>query len=159
MQYPNLSLSELKRYEKEFIQYLSVNGIEAKEWELIKQEKPDKMAECIQDFSSAIWQSRLQKIKFLNLWHPERLLSFALFADRATLIGLEGDCNFTELEGKSLVEMQQWLQERKSILRIFKQDKTYQKPKDQEVYQLVKLGAKVADEDVFKLLKQVHDAK
>lgn len=153
--YPILMGKELQLHEKDFISYLALSGIEAKDWEDIKKSNPAKMGEILQDFSNGIWASKLEKIKFLNVFTDKNLLSFAFFSDRAILIGLEGNIDFSTLLSADLSELQELIEKERSKLRIFKKDKSYTKDYNQEVFEILKLGGRIADERVFELLKSL----
>lgn len=66
MKYARLSLADLKDLEKEFIEFLVVNGIEAKDWERIKEEEIEKAEAIIGQFSDVIWEGVLRKIDMVE---------------------------------------------------------------------------------------------
>ncbi len=61
MKYARLSLKDLKDLEKEFIEFLIVNGIEAKQWEKMKKTEMQKVEKIIDQFSDVVWESVLRK--------------------------------------------------------------------------------------------------
>lgn len=54
--YRLLRVDELQEMEKEFILFLSANGIEGTQWEKIKFENPDKVQKLIAQFSHMVWE-------------------------------------------------------------------------------------------------------
>ena len=66
MKYTRLSLKDLKDLEKEFVEFLVVNGIEAKQWEEMKENEMQKVEEIIDQFSDVVWESVLRKTKMVE---------------------------------------------------------------------------------------------
>ena len=66
MKYARLSLHDLKDLEKEFVEFLVVNGIEADEWENLKKEETEKVEKIIGQFSDVIWEGVLRKTEFVE---------------------------------------------------------------------------------------------
>ena len=51
MRYRKLSLEELKPLDKEFINFLVVNGVSAKDWTVIKTKNPKQADKILDAFS------------------------------------------------------------------------------------------------------------
>lgn len=63
MKYARLPMADLKDLEKEFIDFLALNGIPASEWERLKKEENEKAEAIIDQFSDVVWEAVLRKIE------------------------------------------------------------------------------------------------
>lgn len=66
MKYNRLPAEELKKLEKEFVDFLVVNGIIAEEWEQIKGFDKLKAEAIVDQFSDVVWEGVLRKAKYLE---------------------------------------------------------------------------------------------
>jgi hypothetical protein len=65
MKFKRLSPSDLETLSSEFINFLSLNGIDSKSWELIKESNQNYCNQLIEEFSDLIYASSLAKIRYL----------------------------------------------------------------------------------------------
>ena len=91
MKFERLSNNELQSLEKEFIQFLVVNGIVAADWEKIKKEDAKKAEKLIELFSDMVWAKSLEKIKFLEHRTPTSIKVFNCKKEMIELIGVDAD--------------------------------------------------------------------
>ena len=91
MKFERLSNNELESLEKEFIQFLVVNGIVATDWEKIKKEDAKKAEKLIELFSDMVWAKSLEKIKFLEHRTPTSIKVFNCKKEMIELIGVDAD--------------------------------------------------------------------
>lgn len=73
MKYARLSLADLKDLEKEFVEFLIINGITADDWEKLKKEDIIKAEKIINQFSDVVWEGILRKNNILELRRTNRL--------------------------------------------------------------------------------------
>lgn len=66
MKYERISKVELDKMEKEFIDFLVVNGITAADWVSIKENEPLAADKIINQFSDVVWESILRSTKYLD---------------------------------------------------------------------------------------------
>lgn len=66
MKYQRLSNEDLKLLEKEFIDFLIINGIDADTWESLKEDDISKAENIILQFSDVIWEGVLRKNNYLK---------------------------------------------------------------------------------------------
>ncbi|PWH81261.1 DUF6495 family protein [Brumimicrobium oceani] len=67
MKYTRLPLKDLKDLEKEFVDFLAVNGIPADEWVKLKENDTQKVEGIIDQFSDVIWEGVLRKTELVEL--------------------------------------------------------------------------------------------
>ena len=63
--YRLLSTEELLDFEKEFIDYLIVNGIDAREWESMQSSNKEDYNRIIELFSDVVFEKILRQTRFL----------------------------------------------------------------------------------------------
>ena len=65
--YRRLNTEELASLEKEFIDFLVVNGITAPDWEQMKKDNPENSDQMIELFSEVVFEGIFRKTKFLKI--------------------------------------------------------------------------------------------
>ena len=96
--YRLLNTEELKTLEKEFVEFLVVNGITAEDWESIKKETPQKADEVLVLFSDVILEGSLRKIEYLKKTDGKELYYFKFGTQEAFLIWV------TQEEGRPVIK-------------------------------------------------------
>jgi hypothetical protein len=125
-----LSLNELQSLEKEFVLYLSTNGIDAKKWEEIKSNFPSKSSELIENFSTMIWQNIFQNKAYMVLEEGKNKYYFHFKINEYDVIRLTLS-NFD------------------SQLEIGRKTNMYTSGREEEMYHYMLNGAYFIDQNVF----------
>lgn len=144
-----LSLDELKLFEKEFIAYLAVNGIDADLWQKIKSDEPEKADKLISIFGDVVYNTVLTKIEYLEVATKNSIKYFKFLSDKAILIGLDG--KNVDFSSKDLVL--QAIGNDASKIEIYSTSKTYLKSREEEIFDMIKIGCNVSDGKIFEVLK------
>jgi len=76
MKYQRLSNEDLKLLEKEFIEFLIVNGIDADTWEKLKNTDVAKAEQIVIQFSDVVWEGVLRKNNYLKRITPDKTYLF-----------------------------------------------------------------------------------
>ena len=66
VKYRRLSIEELEELEKEFIQFLAVNGIDAAKWQDLKQNQIEEANEFIDSFSDLVFGKSLEGVQYIE---------------------------------------------------------------------------------------------
>lgn len=74
MKYARLSHKDLNDLEKEFIEFLIINGIQAKEWEQLKSKEKEKAEDVIDQFCDVVWESVLRKASIVEKRSQQHLV-------------------------------------------------------------------------------------
>ena len=64
--YRLLTIEELQEMEKEFVDYLILNGIYSDDWVSLKNDDPDKVQKIIHLFSDVVFENIMRKTQFLK---------------------------------------------------------------------------------------------
>lgn len=145
-----LSLEELKLFEKEFINYLAVNGIDADLWQKIKANEPEKANKLISIFGDVVYSTVLTKIEYLEVATTNSIKYFKFLSDKAILIGLDGE-NIDFSNKESVLNA---IGNNTSSIKIYSTSKTYLKSREEEIFDMMKMGCNISDGKVFGLLKE-----
>lgn len=76
MKYKPLSKEDLNELEKEFIDFLVINGITADNWTTLKNEQTSAAEEIINQFSDVVWEQTLRTTQYLVKREPLRVYCF-----------------------------------------------------------------------------------
>ena len=147
--YRRLTLEELQNLEKEFVDFLVVNGIVAGDWVKMKAVEPEKAEKIVELFSDLVMESVLRKIEFLELRTKKLLLTFQCLEEKIVLVGVEGEApaDFTNPD-----YIQNALKDSLPDLQIFSTEKKYTKSREEELFEMLENGHAVADGKLFKAL-------
>jgi len=150
--YRSLSLEEIKLFEKEFTEFLAINGIDADLWTKIKQSDTDKVNHLMDLFSEVVYNTVLMKIKYIQHVDKHSIKYFFYDKDKAHLIGLESTTlNFLETNN-----LQEEFKKNQHDFSIFKTSKEYTSNREQEIFNMLKNGCSVCDGKIYNLLKSMN---
>ncbi len=144
--YRQLSSEELQLLEKDFIDFLVVNGITADDWIGIKKEDTDKAHKLLMLFSDVVFEKMMRKTEYLVKRMGNVLMCFHYGEKEATLLLVENlsvDVKLSELDPKDIDQ---------TILTISKQSKAYNKQREIELFQMIERGAEISDGKLFSKL-------
>lgn len=152
--YRLLNNYELKQFEKEFIDYLVLNGIDAQSWENIKSEEKDKAERIIELFSDVVFEKIMRKTKYLFNYGTNTAFVLKFLEDKAQLFTLH-------LYGKSIIEAsEKWLirfvKKNRQAVQIYFQEKAYGEQREREIFKLMESGAFVAEGQLFEYLLEIQ---
>ncbi|MBL4623595.1 MAG: hypothetical protein JKY42_00365 [Flavobacteriales bacterium] len=147
--YRLLTQVELNELEKEFVQYLVVNGITAEDWENIKKNETDRAEEVLSVFSDVVFEGVMRKVKFLDNKSVHSLKSFQCLDDKIVLVGLDVQ------KGTNLLDVKQFqhiLSDTSNGTKIYTSEKKYNKQRELELFDMVTNGCEISEGDLFKNL-------
>lgn len=143
MKFRRLTNEELREMEKEFIEYLVVNGIVAEDWEKMKTDEPEKAERIVDLFSDVVFESTLRKVMFLDAVLDDSIMCFQCLDEKMVLVGIrtkEADLtkvtDFTQLKN----------------VEVFTSEKPYNDDRQEELFQLTQTGCSISDGKLFKQL-------
>ena len=140
--------------EKDFVDFLVVNGITADEWVRLKAHEGKKANRIIDLFSEVVFESTLRKVRFLDHISASRIIAFQAFEKQILMVALEdssGTIDFTvanplrQLEGSV-----------PTGVKVYQQSKSYQKQREIELFELCNGGAEISDGSLFKQLSLLY---
>ena len=149
--YRVLSLEELKELEKEFIEYLVLNGIEANDWDRLKRDLPQDAEKVIELFSDVVFEKIMRDTRFLEWRDVSELRSLQCLEDRFVVVGM----NLSDVENADLTNPQyvrDALANPPSDIQVYTTEIKYDKSREHEIFELLERGYQKSDGKLFKTI-------
>lgn len=141
MRFRRLTKEELTNLEKEFIQFLAVSGVEAKDWESFKTSNPKFCEDKIEEFSDVVIGGVLHKAKYAEHCTKSDWMLFKMEEEIIHLIVIHSD--MIDLTSQQITE------EDYSKIDVFKKSKPYSKNKEDDLFQMMNQGCVITDGALF----------
>lgn len=129
MKYTRIPQDELEKLEKEFIDFLVVNGITADDWVSLKENEPINADEIVDQFSDVVWESILRSTKYLN--KTESNLAYYFFFGNEKI---------------SLIKVRKIGDER---VEKHTTSKLYSKVREMEMFEMIQKGCTISEGEEF----------
>jgi hypothetical protein len=152
--YRPLNREELSSLEKEFVDYLIINGIAADEWEKLKVTEHEKAEKIVELFSDVVWEGILRKAEFLIHFSKSSLYAFHCLQDHMQLVGLDDENDQVDFTEKNVFD--ELSKELPEGLSIFHQSKKYDGSREYEMFKMIEDGAQINDGKIFKQLSLLY---
>ena len=152
--YRLLSVEELQHLEKDFVDYLVVNGITADVWEDLKKNELEKAEQIIDSFSDVVFESVLRKAKYLEIKAPNFIYCYQCNAETIVLVAIETP-ESTEVDFTDINYVAKAMKNPPKSLSIYSQTKKYSKERELEMFQMLQGGCSLSDGTLFKSLSLV----
>ena len=149
--YPRLKDKELRALEKDFVDFLVVNGITAEDWVKIKESDMKKAEGLIGEFSNVVYESSLRKADYLLMVDKKVIMCFNCLETQVVMASLKYKGN-QEFDFHTVDDLASLLNDKrfKFVSRIA--NKAYEKKREHEMYDMINSGCKITDEKVFQLI-------
>ncbi len=145
--YRLLTTEELATLEKEFIDFLVVNGITAPDWKEMKEQRPEDAEQMLVLFSDVVFEGIMRKTQFLEYWEPSGIKTFHCLQEEVVLVGVEAK------PGTTFDFMKTPLQDifqNSSRLSIYESKKPYAMTRELEIFKMMQKGCQRTDGDLYK---------
>lgn len=146
--YRALNIEELESLEKEFVDFLVLNGIMHDDWTQMKDEDPLASQKMTELFSDVVWESILRNTKFLDFRSANSIKCFQCLKDRIVLVGV--DSTETDMSIQSFGELK--TQDYPDDVVAFTSEKEYSKLRELEIFDMINWGCEISDGNMFKQL-------
>ena len=156
MKYRRLTQLELESLEKEFIDFLILNGITAEDWTELKLTK-EKANQIIDSFSDVVFEKILRQINYLEHYSPQSIKTFMCADDEIFLIGLDThdrSIDFTTSVGRSRLVI-----DPPKDLNTYKTSKKYHPNREIELFRMLQNGCVKSDGQLYESLKMQWEAE
>lgn len=146
--YKPLSIEELKTLEKEFVEFLVINGIMHDDWNKMKDEDPAGTQKMTELFSDVVWESILRNTKYLDFRSPHSIKCFQCLDDKIVLVGV--DSTSTDMSTAAFAKLP--TKEYPDDVVAFTTEKKYSKSRELEVFEMLDWGCVISEGQLFKEL-------
>lgn len=151
MKYRLLTIDELNELEKEFIEFLVINGVTADDWEKIKATDIQKADKFIELFSDTVFEGVMRKVKYLDFRSEKLLQSFQCLAEKIVMVGIQLD----EKSNVNLLDLKSFTQFKNNPsgdVKVITSEKSYNDMREVELFRLIQRGCEISDGTLFKTL-------
>jgi len=148
MKYTRLTKEQFEELQQEFINFLATQSISAKEWEEIKQLKPEAAEEELDVFSDLIWEGVLEQVTYLEHFSPNQMYLFHISQEEIDLIAVTVENQAIDITTR---EGYQWLQKNimEDSVNLFTSTKAISAERNKDLFALIQQGAVITKGELF----------
>lgn len=144
--YRLLNNDELAHFEEEFVKYLVVNGISADDWRKLVEEKPNDAQKIVDMFSDVVFEKIMRQTEFLEFRSSKYIQAIHCLQDKMITVALSAKVDALDLEKMD------WTSASPGDFVIHKAEKTYNLPREKELFELTEKGFTISDGKLYKAL-------
>ncbi|MDW5289725.1 DUF6495 family protein [Formosa sp. PL04] len=156
MKYARLTKEQFEELHQEFINFLATQTIDATEWKIIKETKPEVAEQELDVFSDLVWEGVLSKVKFLEHINGQHMHLFALGETNMHLVAIKikNDKDLATPEGFN------WLRDNllDDNVEFLQANKTYSEDKQLDIFKLIQQGAHITKGDLYTYFNNLVNA-
>lgn len=158
MKYARLTKEQLEEMHEEFATFLATQGVDAKEWKQLKEEKPKVAEEELDLFSDLVWEKVLTKVRFLEHFSKQQIFLFKIEDFDISLIGIKVDHPTLDLTTK---EGYRWLQKHlmDEQVSIYTSTKPISEERNSDIFALIKQGANITQGELYSYFEKIVNPK
>lgn len=151
IKYKRLTHEQLESLEKEFVDFLVINGIVSDDWARMKCDEPEKAERMINLFSDVVFEGILRKTDFIEWRSKTEVRAFHCLKEKIVLVGLQGEddpnVNFLDQEfirntGKT----------KNHEIKAYTTEKPYSKNREEEIFEMLENGCVITDGKLYKAI-------
>lgn len=151
MKYARLTKEQLEELHPEFTNFLATQSIDKKEWDELKNNKPEVALQEIDVFSDLIWDRALTNVKFVDHFSRNHIFLFKCYDDYLESLVVKTsnpEVDFFTTEGI------EWLSENifTDAIEIQKGKKTVNELRNESVFEIIQNGGIISKGDLFSKL-------
>ena len=154
MKYARLTKEQFEELHPEFTNFLASQSIDKKEWDAIKEEKPEVAEQELDVFSDLIWEGVLTKAEYLEHFSKNHIFLFHCkedYIDSMVLKSLVPEVDFLTKDGL------QWLTDNifTETVEILTGKKNYDKERNEALFDLIMQGTILSDGQLYTQIKTI----
>lgn len=153
MKYRQLTKEQFETLHEDFARFLATQSIDAKEWQLIKEEKPNVAEEEMNIFSDMVWDDVLTKVEYLEHFSETTVNLFKCNENDIERIVIQVDkaINLRDQEGF------EWLLKNPldPTIEFLEGTKRYESERNAEIFDLIEKGSTISKGDLFVFFKRL----
>lgn len=152
MKYTRLTKEQFEAMHLEFANFLATQSIYKKEWDALKINKPEVAEQELDVFSDLIWERVLTQAKYLDHYSKNHIFLFECLESEILSIVISVDDEAIDLmTSKGLEWLVNHLMDERVVIR--KGQKTYDKPRNEVIFDIIQQGAILSKGEFYADLK------
>lgn len=146
--YRSLTFEELESMEKEFIDFLVLNGITGDDWEKLKKNNPENAEGICEAFSDIVFTKILKQCRYIESHAPKHL--FAIFCDENDMFlqGLEAPSDIS-IDFTNPEDFEALKKDPPPGIKRIKTQKKYNKEREVEIWEMLNNGFFISDQKLY----------
>jgi len=147
----SLTHEELESMEKEFIDFLVLNGITGEDWEKLKKENPENAEGICESFSDVVFTKILKQCRYIENHSPKHIVSIYCDDNEMHLQGLEAPQG-SSIDFTDPVEFEKLKTNPPEGIKRLKSQKKYSKEREMEIWNMINNGFFITDQQLYMTL-------
>jgi len=149
--YRSLTNDELESMEKEFVDFLVLNGITGEDWEKLKKDNPEDAEGICEAFSDVVFTKILKQCRYIENHSPQHLV--AIFCDESEmhLQGLEAPSD-SPIDFTNPDDFERLKINPPAGIQRLKSQKKYSQEREMELWNMLNNGFFVSDQKLYMTL-------
>ncbi|MBW1656084.1 DUF6495 family protein [Flavobacterium quisquiliarum] len=157
MKYARLTKEQFDELHAEFASFLATQAIDRKEWEELKENRPEVAEQELDVFSDLIWEGVLSRAEYLEHFSKNHIFLFHCFdtyIQSIVLKSLSAETDFLTKEGL------QWLSDNMFTDNIEMKvgKKVFTEERNISIFELIKQGAFLSDGQLFNQINTIIES-
>ena len=157
MKYARLTKEQFDELHAEFASFLATQAIDRKEWEELKENRPEVAEQELDVFSDLIWEGVLSRAEYLEHFSKNHIFLFHFFdtyIQSIVLKSLSAETDFLTKEGL------QWLSDNMFTDNIEMKvgKKVFTEERNISIFELIKQGAFLSDGQLFNQINTIIES-
>lgn len=153
MKYARLTKEQFEELHQEFINFLAVQSITAKEWADIKANKPEVAEQELDVFSDLIWEGVLRNVEYLEHISPQQMMLFRVSETHMDLIAIKIDDEKIDITNDYGYR---WLQQnlQDDLVSLYTSNKAIAEDRNKDIFILIQQGANITKGGLFNYFQE-----
>ena len=153
MKYRRLTLEELKPLEKEFIDFLVINGVTATDWKYTIAHDIEKSNKILDAFGEVVFEDIMRKTQFLEFRSVGELITFNCTSGLIYMAGIRfGDYEKQGIDFNNDQSIKRLLANPCDGIMVFMDHKKYESNREKEIFDMIEEGCLISDGKLFKAI-------
>lgn len=152
--YRRLSSEEFEALEKEFIDFLVLNGITAPDWQKLKDEEVEKAHQIMDSFSDVVLEGVLRKAQYVEMRSSKEVILLKTEETGFRVVALRSD-DSSEMDFTKPDLMMELINSGKAKLSVGRNFTEYRNGREMDMFEILSNGGFITDERMFNAVDQL----
>lgn len=154
--YRRLSSEEFEALEKEFIDFLVLNGITAPDWQKLKDEEAEKAHQIMDSFSDVVLEGVLRKAEYVEMRSSKEVILLKTEEKGFNVVALRAD-ESSEIDFNKPDLMMELINSGKAKLSVGRNFTEYRKGREMDLFEILSNGGFITDERMYNAVNQLKN--
>jgi len=143
-----LTIEELESMEKEFVDFLVLNGITGEDWVKLKAEQPENAKGICEAFSDVVFTKILKQCRYIESHSPKHLIAIFCDENEMYLQGLEAPDELG-IDFTNPADFESLKSNPPEGMKRIQSKKTYKEERELEIWKMLNSGFFISDQKLY----------